>query len=497
MPTKNKVVWLLVALLAFAVVVVAINAMNEPAQTNAGTLTQSKNKAAAKDPRTTAVKVKEVTGDTVGETLKDVQLRYEAESQKNKALAEKLVAMEERLARTERKTGTTNKVDDKYEKVTDDVNAMRNLLSQVTEQFETQEQRLKTMIPNGYEFNDSDLGINGKKSGKSEAVQQTTLLPGYVSVKPLSKESQHFLNGEAADQLTKKLSSASGLASRSRETANQSTNKALALNPNKKQYHAKPFYTIPARSTLMDATAMTAIIGSVPVGGRLRDPFPVKIILGDDNLATNGLRIPGLKGIVFEGMATGNWNLSCASVTLTGATFTFQDGRVQHLPNKDKTEFAGQQEGQLEASPFGDVKGSGVEPIGYISNPQGVQCIGGKRISDAPQQLATVTALGAALTYFESRAAAETTTITSGDSALEAVTGDDVKFANNETAAGGVQTAIEFYKERTRDTIDVIFVQPNQKVSLHITRDLYVDYNPDSRKLVYSQGEQHVSNRFD
>lgn len=496
MPTNNKLVWLLIVLLGFAVVVVAINAMNEPDQKKSGTVSQSNNPAANNQPNK-AVPVKEVTGDTVGETLKDVQLRYEAEKQQRQALEEKLAAIDERLVRTERKTGTANKEDDKYEKVNDDVNAMRDIVDQVKGQMETQEQRLKTMIPNGYEFSDSELGIGGSnnKNKDGEVTPQTTLLPGYVAVKPLSNDSRGLLDNLSANEL-RKLSSSKGLSS-AKPNDKTLTEKGLALTEKKKKYKGKPFYTIPARATLMDATAMTAIIGSVPIGGRVRDPFPVKIILGDDNLATNGLTIPGLKGIVFEGMATGNWNLSCASVTLTGATFTFQDGRVQHLPNKDKTEFAGQQDGQLEATPFGDPKASGVDPIGYISNPQGVQCIGGKRISDAPQQIATLATLGAALTYFESLADAETTTVTNGESALEAVTGDDVKFANNKTAAGGVQTAIEFYKERTRDSFDVIFVPPNQKVSLHITRDLYVDYNPDSRKLVYSQGEKNVVNRFD
>ena len=52
---------------------------------------------------------------------------------------------------------------------------------------------------------------------------------------------------------------------------------------------------------------MTAMIGRVPVGGRVGDRFPVKVILGDDTLSANGHRIPGLKGIVFSGLppATG------------------------------------------------------------------------------------------------------------------------------------------------------------------------------------------------
>src|SRR5690625_7062929 len=35
-----------------------------------------------------------------------------------------------------------------------------------------------------------------------------------------------------------------------------------------------PLATIPARSTLFDATAMTALIGRVPIPGQVVDPFP-------------------------------------------------------------------------------------------------------------------------------------------------------------------------------------------------------------------------------
>src|SRR5690606_18944269 len=79
-----------------------------------------------------------------------------------------------------------------------------------------------------------------------------------------------------------------------------------------------PYYTIPARATGFDAVALTALIGRVPVSGSVVDPFPVKLVLGQDNLAANGYHIPGLDGIILDGIAKGDWTLGCVSVQLTG-----------------------------------------------------------------------------------------------------------------------------------------------------------------------------------
>jgi hypothetical protein len=47
--------------------------------------------------------------------------------------------------------------------------------------------------------------------------------------------------------------------------------------------------TVPRNATLIGATAMTALVGRVPVQGQVRDPMPFKVITGADNLAANGL----------------------------------------------------------------------------------------------------------------------------------------------------------------------------------------------------------------
>ncbi|MEA1889931.1 MAG: TIGR03752 family integrating conjugative element protein, partial [Pseudomonadota bacterium] len=71
----------------------------------------------------------------------------------------------------------------------------------------------------------------------------------------------------------------------------------------------EPVYTIPRNATLIGSTVMTALVGRVPVSGKVRDPMPFKVITGVDNLAANGLTIPGVQGMIWSGTAIGDWTL--------------------------------------------------------------------------------------------------------------------------------------------------------------------------------------------
>lgn len=52
------------------------------------------------------------------------------------------------------------------------------------------------------------------------------------------------------------------------------------------------YFTLPENSTLAGVTAMTSLIGRVPVNGRVTDPMQFKAMVGRDNLAANGWSCP-------------------------------------------------------------------------------------------------------------------------------------------------------------------------------------------------------------
>ncbi len=171
------------------------------------------------------------------------------------------------------------------------------------------------------------MRITGPSDNKAdEETTRTRQAPvrGYVRLKPLTSSKGRSDDPEASD------SNPSGDAAFNQWGSPDSGTTGSGLG-GELFGESTPLATIPARSTLFDATAMTALIGRVPVSGQVVDPFPVKVIVGDDNLAANGHHIPGLRGIIFDGTARGDWTMGCVSVSLMGATYVFEDGTISHL----------------------------------------------------------------------------------------------------------------------------------------------------------------------
>ena len=81
-------------------------------------------------------------------------------------------------------------------------------------------------------------------------------------------------------------------------------------------------YTIPINGTLIGSVSMTAMLGRIPINGQVIDPYPFKVMVGEENLSSNGIHIPGVTGIKMSGIAKGDWTLSCVSGEITSMTFT-------------------------------------------------------------------------------------------------------------------------------------------------------------------------------
>lgn len=524
---SNKLILVGVLVLAGFLAMVIINTSGDP---KPEPMSVTQDKSNSEKPK--KAKVKDVSGDTVDETLRETQgkiTRQRIEQQASaEQLKEKIAQLEKEMAdrdnrREQQKREETDRImaeakqqlNDEFAKVRSQFNQGADAVSQLRTEFENSKHKNKGGTDSNtkndnpsqspYQFNDEDLGLSGK--GQSAAGFSNTLMPGYVALKPVhAGASQMTLgnnlagssrlvsgvnNSTSLDGLAPQIESVGSEGAGGNSTGGNSTGNSGTSSTKAKKSHNKsiPYYTLHANSTSMDATAMTAMIGRVPVGGRVGDRFPVKVILGDDTLSANGHRIPGLKGVVFSGLATGNWNLSCVSVALTSATFVFNDGRIQHLPSTVKTQNDGIAR-ELESSDPLATQGSQkvTESIGYISTRDGVPCIGGKRITDAEKQLFTMGVLGATKSYFDAKAKAETTQIASLSNGVSGsvVTGNATKFANSETAANSIGTIMDFYKDRVRDSFDVVFVEPGQPIAVNIERDLLIDYNTNARKIVYN-----------
>lgn len=459
MGTNNKLVWAAVSILGGALIIIMINVGNKPAST-------------PKAPITTPdleVKPVQIDGDNIEDSLTLVTKKYSAQETKINDQEIKILGLENLIKKNKNSDGTAKISDPRVDGFVKQMNQMSNSVAEIASQFSLQQQALNTTTANGYRFSDDQMGWgdSDKSKNKNSKYKSKTFegngpkpVSGYVIVDPMSTK------GIYGDQ-----------------TVTKPSPRKPSLVPLKILDKVSKHLTIPKRSTLLNSVSMTSLIGSVPVNGKIRGAFNVKIIVGENNLATNGLKIPGLKGAVFDGLATGNWNLSCVTVDITGGTFTFSDGRVQHLEIGPMDKSSGS---ATSASPFGST-GSG-KRIGYISNPQGLPCIPGKRISDAPKQMLTMGILGAGANYLSALGKAEATTsydVSSGRSS-ETVTGDKVDFAKYDTGSDIIQTMTQFVGARLPDSFDVIYAPAGTLLSIHIEEDLYIDYHTSSRKLVYS-----------
>ena len=233
-----------------------------------------------------------------------------------------------------------------------------------------------------------------------------------------------------------------------------------------------PVYTVPRNATLISSTAMTALVGRVPVQGQVRDPMPFKVITGADNLAANGLTVPGVQGMVWSGTAIGDWTLSCVTGRLDSVTFVFDDGTIRTLSSDDRGARAG-----------GDDRS-----MGWISDPQGIPCISGERKTNAPAFLTQRIGVMAIQAAADAAAAAETTAVVSESGATtSSVTGDSGTFVLGKTLAGGSDEVAKWLAERQSQSFDAVFVPAGTRIAIHVDVELPIDLDLKGRRLHHAQ----------
>ncbi|CDM91161.1 TIGR03752 family integrating conjugative element protein [Xenorhabdus bovienii] len=239
----------------------------------------------------------------------------------------------------------------------------------------------------------------------------------------------------------------------------------------------EPVYTLPENSTLVGSQAMTALLGRVPVDGKVTDPYPFKVVIGKDNLTTNGIDLPDIEGAVISGTATGDWTLSCVRGDVTSITFVFADGTVRTVPQSSN-----RSDGNNNGS-NGRTSGGA---IGWISDESGIPCISGERKTNAGTYLPTLFALTAAASAGDAFSQNQFTTQTNGNGGMtSALTGEAGQAALGRAIGGGFKDVADWVKGRYGQTFDAVYVSPGKTVAVHITREIPIDYEGSGRKVNY------------
>ena len=230
-------------------------------------------------------------------------------------------------------------------------------------------------------------------------------------------------------------------------------------------------YTVPRNATLIGSVGMTALVGRVPIQGQVQDPMPFKVITGPENLAANGLRIPGVEGMIWSGTAIGDWTLSCVSGQLESVTFVFEDGTIRTLSS--------------DAPSAGDSSGGGsTKPLGWISDAYGVPCVSGERKTNATAFLAQRIGVMAMEAAGQAVAQAETTTLINDSGVTSSVvSGETGKYVLGKAASRGSEELGQWLRERQAQSFDAVFVPAGVELAIHVDHALSIDFQPDGRKL--------------
>lgn len=253
-------------------------------------------------------------------------------------------------------------------------------------------------------------------------------------------------------------------------------------NKNREQENKPlPYYTIPANGTSVKDRLMTALVGRIPVKGVVTDPYPFKIVISDDNLAANGLRILHLLQMIVSGYCEGDLNLVSVRGWVTSLTFVFDDGTISTTTSNDND--------------IGNF--TKANSLGYLSDKFGNPFIRGKLISNAPAYLSGNVALGAATGAANAYAATQTT---SHDSlignATTSITGSQSKFLSGQAAANVAKEVQQWWHDREEQSFDAIYVAPinNEEeyleIAVNFAKEIHIDYDPKGRKLNYGHSYQ-------
>lgn len=252
-----------------------------------------------------------------------------------------------------------------------------------------------------------------------------------------------------------------------------------------------PYYTIPAGSDLGHTTLLSALIGEVPVEGKLMQPlFPFSAIINKtDLMAANGIALPpAIAGMKVTGFSIGVGsfldNISCVRAYVTSALFVFEDG---HFVSVGKEQMNGSAEMINNDS------------LGYLTTPFGNPCIKGQYISNAPRVLAAMMTtdglkgLGNALSQWQMTYTANANGTTSTP------TGSMGQYALGGALSQGSVKAADWLEKRIQGSFDMVFVpasiaskagfRPNQ-FSLHITQSINLDKDTNGRRLDYGHSQQ-------
>jgi integrating conjugative element protein (TIGR03752 family) len=261
-----------------------------------------------------------------------------------------------------------------------------------------------------------------------------------------------------------------------------SSNDQIGSSNNKKINHIKPIYTIPVNATLTGATLMTPLVGRVPIDGKLPSPYHFKLVLSAINLTANGYSMPGVKGAVMSGVASGDMLGSCARGQIHSITFIFNDGRISTT----------------------EAKGDN-DSLGYLSSQTGNPCIAGSFHSNAAIFLGAQMGLSAGQGYANAITDSQYMNSTTPEGvSIHTLMGNANKAAIGQGGSAAAEAAQTWWNRRVQNSFDYVYVSnvslktgKLMTVAVNITQQIPINYDKKARKVNYEDTLQKINRELD
>lgn len=248
-----------------------------------------------------------------------------------------------------------------------------------------------------------------------------------------------------------------------------------------------PYYTIPAGSDLGRTTLLSALIGEVPVEGKLMQPlFPFSAIINrGDLMAANGIPLPpDISGMKVNGYAIGVGsfldNISCVRAYVTSALFVFDDGHFVTVGKEQMT---------------GTAEMVNNESLGYLTTAFGNPCIKGQYFTNAPRVLTALMASDGIKGFGNALSQWQMTYSANANGATGMPTGSMGNYALGGALSQGTVKAADWLEKRIQGSFDMVFVPASvgyrpTRLSFHITQTINLDKETNGRVLDYGHLQQ-------
>ena len=206
--------------------------------------------------------------------------------------------------------------------------------------------------------------------------------------------------------------------------------------------------------SILSGVSLTALVGRIPRGGTVQDPWPFVAISQDDNLTSNGVRLPQLRGILWRGVVRGDAALACASASVRSMVYLFDDG-VFHV-----------------------AKAPDQEGFGYLADKSGNPCLMGEVHTTAPESMSAHLLAGILAGAGGAFAESQVRRSTAAGTETASVGGDAFSYLLGQTVQGAASTYGDYLLRYANDVWDAVVVPAGREVDIHVTDAIPVFHSP-------------------